>query len=81
MYEIRFTPETLEDLKQYKKFEQKQVTEGIKSQLQDQPTTETRNRKRLRPNQLAEWEQRIDAFRVFYDAESGTNRQDCSDWS
>ena len=31
-----------------------------------EPTTETRNRKRLRPNELAEWEVRISAFRVFY---------------
>lgn len=28
---------------------------------------ETRNRKRLRPNDLAEWELRIGAFPVFYD--------------
>jgi hypothetical protein len=28
---------------------------------------ETRNRKRLRPNQLAEWEMRTGAFRVFFD--------------
>jgi mRNA-degrading endonuclease RelE of RelBE toxin-antitoxin system len=69
MYEIRFTPEALEDLELYSKFKQKQIIEGIKSQLRDQPTTETRNRKRLRPNELAEWEQRIDTFRVFYDAD------------
>jgi hypothetical protein len=28
---------------------------------------ETRNRKRLRPNKLAEWELRIDRTRVFFD--------------
>ncbi|PYV65609.1 MAG: plasmid stabilization protein ParE [Acidobacteria bacterium] len=32
-----------------------------------EPTTETRNRKRLRPNELAEWEIRIGDFRVFCD--------------
>jgi mRNA-degrading endonuclease RelE of RelBE toxin-antitoxin system len=69
MYEIRFTPEALGDLELYRKFEQKQVIEGIKAQLRDQPTTETRNRKKLRPNKLAEWEQRIDKFRVFYDTD------------
>ncbi len=28
---------------------------------------ETRNRKRLHPNDLAEWELRVGKFRVFYD--------------
>ena len=69
MYEIKFIPEALGDLQLYRKFEQKQVIEGIQSQLRDQPTTETRNRKKLRPNELAEWEQRIDTFRVFYDTD------------
>ena len=30
---------------------------------------ETRNRKRLRPNETAEWELRIGKFRVFYDVD------------
>jgi mRNA-degrading endonuclease RelE of RelBE toxin-antitoxin system len=67
MYDIQFTPEAFEDLQLYRKFEQKQIVEGIKTQLQHQPSAETRNRKQLRPNALAEWEQRIDRFRVFYD--------------
>jgi mRNA-degrading endonuclease RelE of RelBE toxin-antitoxin system len=29
--------------------------------------TESRNRKPLRPNDLSQWELRIDRFRVFYD--------------
>ena len=39
----------------------------MEAQLADEPTTEARNRKRLRPNQLAEWVLRIDNFRVFCD--------------
>jgi mRNA-degrading endonuclease RelE of RelBE toxin-antitoxin system len=35
-----------------------------------QPGHVTRNRKRLRPNRLAEWELRIDTFRVFYDLDT-----------
>ncbi len=69
IFEIRFTPEAVEDLELYRKNEQKQVIEGIKSQLRNPPITETRNRKKLRPNQLAEWEQRIGKFRVFFDAD------------
>ena len=30
---------------------------------------ETRNRKRLQPNSLAEWELRVGRFRVFYDVD------------
>jgi mRNA-degrading endonuclease RelE of RelBE toxin-antitoxin system len=30
---------------------------------------ETRNRKRLHPNDLAEWELRVGKFRVFYDVD------------
>jgi len=37
-----------------------------------QATEESRNRKRLRPNQLAEWELRVDEFRVFYDLDAET---------
>ncbi|MDY6785014.1 MAG: type II toxin-antitoxin system RelE/ParE family toxin [Cyanobacteriota bacterium] len=32
-----------------------------------EPTVETKKRKRLRPNQVAEWELRIGKYRVFYD--------------
>jgi mRNA-degrading endonuclease RelE of RelBE toxin-antitoxin system len=39
----------------------------IESCLKYEPDRETRNNKRLRPNRLAEWELRVDRFRVFYD--------------
>ncbi len=35
-----------------------------------QPNVETRNRKLLRANPLAEWELRVDKFRVFYDMDT-----------
>jgi mRNA-degrading endonuclease RelE of RelBE toxin-antitoxin system len=63
MYEIEFTPEALEDLKALKKFEQKGIIEGIEIQLTHAPTKQTRNRKKLRPNDVAEWELRIGKFR------------------
>jgi hypothetical protein len=37
--------------------------------LTQQPVQETRKRKRLRPNQVAEWELRIGDFRAFYDVD------------
>ena len=66
MYSIEFTPAALGDMKALRKKEQKQVVTGIEVQLLDQPAVETRNRKKLLPNAVAEWELRISRFRVFY---------------
>lgn len=41
----------------------------IETQLRYEPTVETRNRKQLRPNNVAEWELRIGKFQVFYNVE------------
>ncbi len=67
MFQIDFTPEAIDDLRLFRKHDQQQIVGAIESQLAHQPTEETRNRKRLRPNQLAEWELRVGEFRVFYD--------------
>jgi mRNA-degrading endonuclease RelE of RelBE toxin-antitoxin system len=67
VYAIELTNEAIEDLGGFRKFDQVRIVEGIDAQLTQEPATETRNRKRLRPNQLAEWALRIDNFRVFYD--------------
>jgi mRNA-degrading endonuclease RelE of RelBE toxin-antitoxin system len=69
MFQINFTPEALEDLQGFRAYEQRQIIQAIEEQLQYQPTQPTRNRKQLRPNNLAEWELRIDTFRVFYDVD------------
>jgi mRNA-degrading endonuclease RelE of RelBE toxin-antitoxin system len=73
MFRIEFTPEAFEDLQLLRKFDQQQIIAAIEVQLPHQATQETRNRKRLRPNQLAEWELRVDQFRVFYDVDARTN--------
>lgn len=67
MYQLQFSPEADEDLRWFRKFDQKRVLEEIAKQLSHQPDQQTRNRKRLRPNNLAEWELRIETFRVFYE--------------
>jgi len=67
MFTIEFTPEAIEDLRHFRKREQRQIIDEIENQLVHRPTQETRNRKRLRPNQVAEWELRVDKFRIFYD--------------
>lgn len=69
MFQINFTPEALEDLQGFRAYEQRQIIQAIEEQLQYQPIQPTRNRKQLRPNNLGEWELRIDTFRVFYDVD------------
>ncbi len=69
MYEIEFTARAAQDLKWFRKNEQNEILDGLESQLRHAPTAETRNRKRLRPNQTAEWELRVGRFRVFYDVD------------
>jgi mRNA-degrading endonuclease RelE of RelBE toxin-antitoxin system len=69
LFQINFTSESLEDLQSFRAYEQRQIVQVISEQLQYQPTQATRNRKRLSPNNVAEWELRIDNFRVFYDVD------------
>ncbi len=60
-------------MKWFEKPDQHQIINGIDVQLRHEPTVETRNRKRLRPNPLAEWELRIGDFRVLYNADEAVN--------
>lgn len=69
MYQIEYTPSAREDLKFFKKHEQQQILAEIPVQLCYEPTLETRNRKRTRPNSISAWELRIAEFRVFYNVE------------
>jgi mRNA-degrading endonuclease RelE of RelBE toxin-antitoxin system len=71
MYQIEFSPESLNDVRTFRNYDQKRIFEEIEAQLSLQPDQETRNRKRLRPNKLAEWELRVGAFRVFYEVDVG----------
>jgi mRNA-degrading endonuclease RelE of RelBE toxin-antitoxin system len=70
MYQLRFTPSALEDLKWFSRSEQRQIAQGIEQQVPYEPTVATRNRKTLRPNKTSDWELRIGKFRVFYDADA-----------
>jgi hypothetical protein len=49
MLQIEFTPESLDDLRRLRKYDQKIVMTEIETQLPYQATEETRNRKRLPP--------------------------------
>lgn len=69
MFEIRFTHDAFVDISRLRPVDRRRVIAGIEAELAHLPTIETRNRKRLRPNQLAEWELRIGNLRVFYDVD------------
>lgn len=66
-YTINFTASALDDMAWFKKRARNIIFDGIEAQLGQEPNVETRNRKRLRPNQTSEWELRIDKYRVCYD--------------
>lgn len=70
MYEIEFSPEALDDLAAFRKFEQQKIVSAIETQLTYEPTVETRNRFLMSPNEAAEWELRVERYRVFYDVDT-----------
>jgi len=69
-YLIEFTPEAVEHLAELTARQKSGVLDAIEVQLKHQPTVETRNRKRMRPNPLAPWELRVGSARVYYDVTS-----------
>jgi mRNA-degrading endonuclease RelE of RelBE toxin-antitoxin system len=73
MFRLVFTPEAIDDLRQFRKYDQQHIVAAIETQLLHRPAHETRHRKRLRPNALAEWELRVQTFRVFYDVDVEQN--------
>ncbi len=54
MFRIELTREAAEDLGALRTFDARRVVAAMESQLIHEPTRETRNRKQLRPNELAE---------------------------
>ena len=71
-FNIKFTPKALMHLKNFRKFEQKIITDAIKKQLGNEPLSPARNRKPLRDNPLSRWELRVEKYRVFYEADTET---------
>ncbi len=55
------------DLYFFKVYERKAILEAIKEQLSYEPLKETKHRKELRENPLANWELRFGEYRVFYE--------------
>ncbi len=68
---IEYSPETEGHLRALTARQRATVFDSVDRQLGDQPLTETRNRKPMRPNPVAPWELRIGEVRAYYDVEVG----------
>ena len=74
-FTVELTRRASNDLKPFRTFDQRRITDAIKEQLQHQPTEATKNRKCLEgvePEFDYEpplWELRCGEFRVFYDVD------------
>ena len=73
MYTFAFTDSAMEDVRYLTKAAQTMVLSEIEVQLLNEPLKETRNRKPLRPNALADWELRAGVYRVFYDVDDAAH--------
>ena len=69
MFKITYTHSARLDILTFRKQEQTMIADRIEEHLVHQPNIETRNRKRLRPNQTARWELRAGDYRVLYDVD------------
>jgi mRNA-degrading endonuclease RelE of RelBE toxin-antitoxin system len=72
-FALDIVPSALQELKTIKPFYRRRIINAIEQQLRNQPSLETRNRKRL-PGAKPDfefvaplWELRVERFRVFYD--------------
>ena len=62
-----FSPDALEDLLFFRKFDREKIRTAIRKSLTEEPEKKSQNRKPLRENAVANWELRVGAFRVLYD--------------
>ncbi|MEW5984990.1 MAG: type II toxin-antitoxin system RelE/ParE family toxin [Acidobacteriota bacterium] len=66
-YKIQFAKQVKSHLDGLTATQRSTVLDAIERQLTNEPSTETRNRKPLRPNPIAPWELRVGELRVFYE--------------
>lgn len=70
-YRIEYDPATAEHFSVLSAGDEARVLDGVLRQLSHQPSVETRNRKRMRPNPVAPFELRISQLRVYYEVIEG----------
>ncbi|MEK6630846.1 MAG: type II toxin-antitoxin system RelE/ParE family toxin [Acidobacteriota bacterium] len=70
-HEIAFADSVKTHLQALTAGQRASVLDAIERHLPNEPLTETRNRKPLRPNPVSPWELRVRTLRVFYDVSEG----------
>ena len=73
-YHILFSPEADEHIARFKAHQRTRLLDMIERQLVSQPTIQTRQRKPLRPNPVAQYRLRIGELRVYYDVQEAPER-------
>jgi mRNA-degrading endonuclease RelE of RelBE toxin-antitoxin system len=68
-HRIEFTREARRHFAQLDARRRATLRDALLRRLVDEPTLETRHRKRLRPNALATWRLRAGELRVYYDVD------------
>jgi mRNA-degrading endonuclease RelE of RelBE toxin-antitoxin system len=74
-YTIEYSPDTVDHLSALTARQRATVLTAVETQLGHEPSGETRNRKPMRPNNLAPWELRVGALRIYYDVEEDPERK------
>jgi len=69
-FAIDLTRPAYRHLEALKRYERNRVLDAIKAHLRFHPDEEMRNKKLLRDNPLADWELRVQPFRVFYEVDA-----------
>lgn len=75
LYRIELTPAALRGLRRLRSFDRVRIAEEIRTGLANQPTIETRLRKRIEREDVPFehvpplWQLRVGRFRVFYDVD------------
>ena len=69
VYRVDFSPEADDHIASLKAHERARLLDAIARQLAHQPTIQTRHRKPLRPNPVAQYRLRIGELRVYYDVQ------------
>ena len=73
-YEVIFTGQAYGHLEAIGRHDRNLILDAVGEQLPHTPDDETRNRKLLRDNPLADWELRVGRYRVFYDVDAANRR-------
>lgn len=71
-YRIVYEVSAEEHLSRLSARDQVLVVDAVDRALEHEPTRETRNQKRMRPNPIAPWELRVRSLRVYFDVDEDT---------